>query len=165
MGYYDSIAKGYEELHRQEQEDKLKIIQQELPFSVSPDMKLLDVGCGSGISMEPWNCGVFGVDPSTELLKIATEKGLHVKQGDASNIPYDGPFDIVLSITALHHVDYPDDAAKEIARVCNSWLILSYLKKANIMHREAVLDALGEYFKKEKVIEQDKDVIYFFSKR
>lgn len=165
MGYYDEIAGGYEELHRQEQEDKLKVILQELPFSLSPHMKLLDVGCGSGISMESWNCSKVGVDPSEELLKIALGKGLEVKQGHASKIPYEEEFDIVTSITALHHVDYPDDAAKEIARVCKEWLIVSYLKRANIMHREAILDALSVYFKKTKVIEHDKDVIYFFEKR
>ncbi len=166
MGYYDDTAKGYEELHREEQESKLHLILENLPFKLDPHMKLLDVGCGTGISLEPWTCEKVGVDPSPKLLAIAKSKGLTVSKASAEDLPFpDLSFDIVISLTALHHVDYPDDAAAELARVCKKWLIVSYLKKADVMHREQVLSALQEHFKKEMIVEHDKDVIYFFKKR
>ncbi|MFQ5620296.1 MAG: class I SAM-dependent methyltransferase [Candidatus Nanoarchaeia archaeon] len=166
MGYYDEIAPGYEELHRDEQEGKLRVILGNLPFELTSDMKLLDIGCGSGISMEPWDCEKVGIDPSPGLLEIAKKKGLNVKSGKPDELDFaDGAFDIVTSITALHHIDYGDDIAKEFARVCKKWLIISYLKKAPVIPREVLLDAISEYFEKVKVLEHDKDVIYMFKRK
>jgi ubiquinone/menaquinone biosynthesis C-methylase UbiE len=166
MDYYDDVAEGYEELHRDEQESKLKTIREQLPFKIEPFMKLLDVGCGTGISLEPWQCEKVGVDPSAKLLEKAKAKGFKVFKASAETLPFrDQSFDVVISLTALHHVDYPDDVALELYRVCKQWLIISYLKKADVVHREHLLSALGQYFKKEKVVEHDKDIIYFMSRR
>ncbi len=166
MGYYDDIASGYEWLHREEQESKLAVILSNLPFALKPTLKLLDVGCGTGISLEPWLCKKKGIDPSAKLVSIAQAKGLDVVPGSSDKLPFkDLEFDIVTSITALHHVDDPEQVASEIARVCKSWLIVSYLRKADVHHRELVMRALSKHFVKEKVIEHDKDVIYFMKKK
>ena len=47
MGYYDAISEGYDDLHGEEQENKLAIIKEKLKIG-EKDL-LLDVGCGSGI--------------------------------------------------------------------------------------------------------------------
>ena len=51
MNYYDKIAKGYEELHKEEQLKKIKLIKTIL--KVNPTDKLLDVGCGTGLTPTP----------------------------------------------------------------------------------------------------------------
>ena len=166
MGYYDEISPGYEALHREEQASKLNVILTNLPFKLTRNLRLLDIGCGSGISLEPWTCEKVGIDPSAQLVELARGKGFEVLQGMADDLPFsDNEFDIVIAITSLHHVDYPDDVAAEINRVCKRWLIVSYLKKASVTHREQVLGALLKYFVKEKVVEHEQDVIYFLKKK
>ena len=50
MNYYDEISEGYEELHKEEQEKKIELIKQHL--KVNPEEKLLDVGCGTGLTRQ-----------------------------------------------------------------------------------------------------------------
>ena len=65
MEYYDAIAEGYDGLHKEEQLNKLAIIKGNI--KISKDSKLLDVGCGTGISSN-FDCFVVGIDPSIVLL-------------------------------------------------------------------------------------------------
>ena len=66
MNYYNEIAEGYNELHKEEQLNKLKIIKENIEINKTD--KLLDVGCGTGISSD-FDCNVYAIDPSEELLK------------------------------------------------------------------------------------------------
>ena len=83
MDYYDTIAGGYDELHKEEQLRKLSILKDEI--KIGRDTKLLDVGCGTGIS-SGFDCMVIGLDPSSELLK-QNRNGLAVL-GMAEEIPF-----------------------------------------------------------------------------
>ena len=79
MNYYNNIAKGYEELHKEEQLKKLKAIKKYL--RINPEDKLLDVGCGTGLTTSCWNCKCYGIDPSKKLLEIAKKKYKNQKIG------------------------------------------------------------------------------------
>jgi len=72
MTYYDEISSGYEELHKEEQLKKVSLIKKHL--KVNPNDKLLDVGCGTGLTTEPWECKRYGVDPAPKLLERAKQK-------------------------------------------------------------------------------------------
>jgi ubiquinone/menaquinone biosynthesis C-methylase UbiE len=51
--YYDGIAKGYDRLHKQEQQRKLKVI---LPhLQIKPTDMFVDVGCGTGVAFPFFN--------------------------------------------------------------------------------------------------------------
>ena len=154
MNYYDKISKGYEELHKEEQLKKLKIIKKLL--KVKPSDKLLDVGCGTGMSTN-WKCKTYGIDPSIKLLKKAKGNFIRAK---AEKIPFkDHFFDIVISITAIQNFNNIEAGLKEIKRVGKDKFVLSVLKKSS---KKSKIDKLiRKIFDVKNVLEEDKDLIYF----
>jgi len=159
MGYYDEISEGYEELHQEEQEKKIKIIKEHL--KVNPDDKLLDVGCGTGLTTEPWDCKRAGIDPSSGLLERARNKDkIEYKLAFAEDIPYpDDFFDIVVSITAIQNFNDIEKGLNEIKRVGKDRFVLSFLKKSP--KKELIENLIEGIFDVEKIIIEEKDEIYF----
>ena len=95
---------------------------------VSPNQKVLDVGCGTGvvaITARRVGAVVTGLDLTPELLAIAKENtaiaqldDITWKEGDVENLPVrDGEFDIVLSQFAHIFAPRPEVAVKEMLRV------------------------------------------------
>ena len=164
MNYYDEIATGYEELHKEEQEKKIEIIKQSL--KPKPDEKLLDVGCGSGLTTRPWNCKRFGIDPSEKILQKARDKdkqGIYIK-APAENLPFkNNEFDIVISITAIQNFDSIEKGLSEIKRVAKDKIIISALKKSPKINN--IKDLIKANFKISKEIEEDKDIIFLLKKQ
>lgn len=159
MSYYDEIAEGYEELHKEEQLKKLAIIKKYLKPKASD--KLLDVGCGTGITTEPWHCKRYGIDPAKKLLARARQKNkIKYKLAPAEKIPYpDNFFDIVISITAIQNFRNIEKGLKEIKRVGKNKFVLSFLKKSRKAGK--IKELINKYFTIKKVIEEDKDLIFF----
>src|SRR3989338_10662666 len=98
MDYYTLISRGYNELHMEEQLNKISIIKDNIKIGRSS--KILDVGCGTGIS-SGFGCFVVGIDPSIGLLKQNNNKKI---LGVAENLPFKNySFDYVVSITSIHN--------------------------------------------------------------
>jgi len=157
--YYDEIAEGYEELHEEEQLKKIEIIKKDLKVKKSD--KLLDVGCGTGLTTESWDCERFGIDPSEGLLKRARKKDkIEYKLAPAEEIPYDDDyFDVVISVTAIQNFSDISKGLNEIKRVCKDKVVLSFLKKS--LKRKEIEEKIKKLFKIEKIVEEDKDLIFF----
>lgn len=88
-------------------------------------MRLLDVGCGTGLVARPaakivGEAGqVLGVDPNGSMLDIARAHGVtEVREGTAESLPVgDGRFDMLTMGYALRHIDDLSIAFAEFARV------------------------------------------------
>ena len=81
-------------------------------FLPKKGMKVLDVGCGTGIHLDMYrrfNCNLYGIDTSPSMLDVARSRlgdkaELHL--GDATQMPYKkDTFDLILCMLALHEMD------------------------------------------------------------
>ncbi len=153
--YYSDIAEGYDNLHREEQLKKLKL----LAKYFKPKGRMLDIGAGTGISTKFFrNVEAVALDPSEGMLKHYVGENA---VGDAEHIPFpDKSFDSIISITALHHVKDAGKAAAEIRRVAKEDAVFAF----TILKKAKNADELREKLKKEfglEEIEEEKDYILF----
>ena len=159
MNYYNSISDSYNTLHREEQLSKIRLIKDNLKIKKSDF--LLDVGCGTGIFAEEFNCIKIGVDPAINLLNQG--KNAFYIQACAENLPFkDASFDFVISITAIHNFKNIRRGLEEIKRVSKKDVALSILKRSSKL--DEIKNNISELFDITEIIEEDKDLI-FFAKR
>jgi ubiquinone/menaquinone biosynthesis C-methylase UbiE len=98
-------------------------------LAIPPGTRILEVGCGRGIALPVLAhlCSparLVGVDIDESLVTIARERmtrfgtDAEVHTGDVRRLPFaDGAFDIVIDFGTCYHIDYPERALNEIARV------------------------------------------------
>ena len=158
MTYYDEIAEGYDELHKEEQLKKLEIIKKHI--SVDSDESLLDVGCGSGISTLYFKCNATGVDPSEHLIELAKSKGgAKFIVGSAENLSFsDNSFDFVISITAIQNFNDLEKGLSEIKRVGKKLFVISVLKKSSKLDK--IQNLIEQNFRIKTALEEEKDKIF-----
>jgi len=90
---------------------------------VGPGTRLLDVGCGSGLTLvlaKQRGAIPAGLDVSPGLLRIARGRlpGADLREGDLEALPYpDATFDAVTGVNAFQFAGHPQQALREAARV------------------------------------------------
>lgn len=168
--YYDEIAGGYDELHMAEQLQKMT----EIIAAMGEDIpkkkdKLLDVGCGTGISTSVWVCDCTGIDPSEKLIAVAQKKyANHPNKrfivGSGEELPFpDRSFDVVISITAIHNFSDVKKGILEMKRVGKDRFVFSVLRKS------ARIEDIQKYiiisFRVKRIIMEEKDLIFICGRR
>lgn len=100
-------------------------------ISLKKDMKVLDIGCGTGFPLVEIaerlgiTSEVFGLDPwesafdrVREKIKLHAVNNVILKKGVAEDIPFvDDQFDLVVSNNGINNVENMDQALIEIKRV------------------------------------------------
>ncbi|PIN79756.1 hypothetical protein COV16_02515 [Candidatus Woesearchaeota archaeon CG10_big_fil_rev_8_21_14_0_10_34_8] len=159
MTYYDEISAGYEELHKEEQMKKIEIIKSKVQFH--KNWAVLDVGCGPYFG--DFEGFVVGIDPAFKLLKYAKKK-ISVLNGKAEWLPFkDNSFMAVVSITAVQNFDDIEKGLLEIKRVAKEYIVISVLKESpKVTELEKIIP---EMFKIERIVEDEKDIIFFCRKK
>src|SRR5690606_3112319 len=82
---------------------------------------VLEVGCGTGVvlsRMHTFASAAQGIALSPRMLEKARERGLDVREGSATALPFpDDSFDVTCSFKVLAHIPDIDQALSEMARV------------------------------------------------
>jgi len=98
-------------------------------FRLTPQMKVLDLGCGDGTTAVPLarsGAEVVGIDIAKNLVEAGNKRAaaaglrnLKFQEGDASNLQgvADHSFDLTLSVFGAMFAPKPFDVAKEMVRV------------------------------------------------
>ena len=152
MDYYNQIAPSYNELHRKEQLQKLNLIKKYI--KVGKEDKLLDIGCGTGLSSD-FEGFVVGVDPSLRLLK----KNNKIKVlGVGDDLPFkDHSFDYVISVSSLHHVVNIEKVVNEMKRVGKKRFAFSLFKRSRTF--TDLKDIITNHFDIKEEIDEKNDLI------
>ena len=149
MGYYDVISSGYDELHKEEQLKKVKLLIKLLKIK---NDKVLDVGCGTAFYSNLFK-DYIGLDNSKDMLSKSKAK---VFYGKAEALPFeDQSFDTVISITAIHNFRNPKKAIQEMKRVSKNKIGITLLKKSKRF--KEISNLLNDFDK----VEEDKDIIFY----
>tara|TARA_Y100000031_G_C8102617_1_gene329440 strand:- start:93 stop:566 length:474 start_codon:yes stop_codon:yes gene_type:complete len=147
MNYYDKISKGYNELYKEEQLEKIK----KLIKIIDKTKKTLDVGCGTAF-YHTFFKNYTGIDNSKEMLK---QSKANIKYSQAENIPFkDNSFEQVISISAFHNFKDHKKALKEIERISKNTIAITIIK------RTPKLKYYKNLLKDFKQIDLGKDILF-----
>jgi len=155
MTYYDDIAKGYNELHKSEQEVKIRTILNHI--IIQPKDIILDVGGGPCFLTGFINNNIINIDPSEKLLNQS--KAYKNIQASMESIPLPNKsIDIVICISSFHHSTNPNLACKEMIRVGKERYVITLLN--NSKNHQNLKEILKKHFTIQKEIVSRHDTIY-----
>lgn len=98
----------------------------------------IEIGVGTGIFAEKFGINL-GVDPSSEMGKVAISKGINVIQGKAEQLPIDdNSHDLVLMITVDCFLQNLLESFNEIHRILHSdgFFLIAFLDRATKLGME-----------------------------
>ena len=100
-----------------------KVLELTRKYLVAEPQRIVDLGCGTGLSAEPWitcGCDVIGIDVQESMLNVARQKQLPCARfllADALSTPVEtGWADVVMCSQSIHWLD-PDRLWREIPRL------------------------------------------------
>jgi SAM-dependent methyltransferase len=101
------------------------IVRYRWALGFAPGMRVLDAGCGAGYGAAmlaaAGAASVVGLDRAASVLQEARPRlgdDVELVEGDVEDLPFaDGSFDLVVCLETLEHVERPDTAIAELARV------------------------------------------------
>ena len=113
--FFDARADGYEAhmLQNVFGSDRF-YVETVKALPLKPGLKLLDLGCGTGLELDALfsrvpDARVTGIDLSRAMLDALTKKhagrALALIQGDYFAAPFPGPFDAAVSVETMHHFE------------------------------------------------------------
>lgn len=130
MAVFDMIANEYDSWYVTKLGSFVDKVETDLAFEMiklSPGMKILDVGCGTGnfsIKLAQRGCKVVGIDISDEMLEIARSKARQMNLDiefynmDVYKLGFEAnSFDAAFSMAAFEFIDKPIVALDEMLRV------------------------------------------------
>jgi len=168
--YYDNLSEVYDELYGEEQEKKIRVIEEiyNKLFGNKVFEKGLDYGCGTGIStlfLSKIAREVYIYDISEKMIERAKNRvknSIVLKREDLDK--YHNFFDVITSITVLQDSENPEEDLTIINKLLkdDGLLILSVLKKKGLVYWKPLIK---KYFNIIWFYEEEKDFIFFLIKK
>lgn len=123
--YYDEFSRSYERHRRPNHADGYHALVDDLEVELCErygrGRDVLECGCGTGLILErvaAFARRAAGIDLSPGMLSVARERGLDVREGSVTELPFgDAEFDVTCSFKVLAHVPDIGKALREMARV------------------------------------------------
>jgi ubiquinone/menaquinone biosynthesis C-methylase UbiE len=123
--YYDEFSKSYERERRPNRADGYHALVDDLEIELcaryGTRKAVLECGCGTGLLLEriaEFAEQAVGIDLSPGMLELARSRGLEVREGSVTDLPFsDASFDVTCSFKVLAHVPDIGRALSEMARV------------------------------------------------
>ena len=119
--YYDDFSRTYDRGRDRGYHAMIDEIEAGAVIELAAGRDVLEVGCGTGLVLERVARVARlaeGVDLSPGMLEHARQRGLSVREGDATALPFpDASFDVVYAFKVLAHVPDVDRAIAEMFRV------------------------------------------------
>ncbi len=156
MDSYDASSLIYNRLRRAEQLEKAHFIKWLVKPTASD--KVLDVGCGTGISTSVFvkTSEVIGIDKNESMLKLNPYKNI---KGSAENLPFkDEAFDIIVSVTCAQNFSSIHKAIREMKRVSKRIVAVSILSRSKKL--KVLRNAVFKYFKDYKEYKINVDTLF-----
>ncbi|MFO0709257.1 MAG: class I SAM-dependent methyltransferase [Sandaracinus sp.] len=119
--YYDDFSHHYDRGRDRGYHAMIDEIEAGAVIELAHGREVLEVGCGTGLVLERVArvaARAEGVDLSPGMLAHARGRGLSVREGDATALPFaDASFDVVYAFKVLAHVPDIERAIAEMFRV------------------------------------------------
>ncbi|MCA9590291.1 MAG: class I SAM-dependent methyltransferase [Myxococcales bacterium] len=123
--YYDEFSERYEAHRRPNRADGYHALVDDLEVSLceryGKGLDVLECGCGTGLILDrisQFAKRAAGIDLSPGMLERAKQRGLDVREGSVTDLPFDdASFDVTCSFKVLAHVPDLGRALSEMARV------------------------------------------------
>ena len=130
--YYDDFAGWYENERHLPYHPMLDDLEVELVERYAAGKAVLEVGCGTGLILHrtaQFARHATGIDLSAGMLVKAAQRGLHVVQASATDLPIaTASVDVAYSFKVLAHIPDIEGALREMARVVRpgGWVLAEF---------------------------------------
>jgi ubiquinone/menaquinone biosynthesis C-methylase UbiE len=130
--YYDDFAGWYEKERHLPYHRMLDDLEVELVERYAAGKVVLEVGCGTGLILHRtarFARHAIGIDLSGGMLRTAQQRGLHVAQASATDLPVaTASVDVAYSFKVLAHIPDIQGALREMARVVRpgGWVLAEF---------------------------------------